>query len=77
MAKEKQELFDDATKVTFRKLTEEEIEFYVDTYQPFDKAGAYGAQDWLGMVGIEKIHGSYFTVMGMPMHKVYTYLRDF
>lgn len=77
LGSEKQELFDDSTKVTFRRLTEDEIAFYVDTYQPFDKAGAYGAQDWLGMVGIEKINGSYFTVMGMPMHKVYTHLRDF
>lgn len=77
LAAEKQDLFDDATKVTFRKLDEKEIEYYVDTCQPFDKAGAYGAQDWLGMVGISKIIGSYFTVMGMPMHKVYTHLRDF
>ena len=49
----------------------------MDRCQPFDKAGSYGAQDWLGMVGIERIVGSYFTVMGMPMHKVYTHLRDF
>ncbi|MDZ4715175.1 MAG: Maf family nucleotide pyrophosphatase [Cytophagales bacterium] len=77
MASEKQELFGDSTQVTFAKLTEEEIAYYVDTYKPFDKAGAYGAQDWIGMVGIERINGSYFTVMGMPMHKVYTHLRDF
>lgn len=77
LSAEKQDLFDDATKVTFRKLDLSEIEYYVHTCQPFDKAGAYGAQDWLGMVGIEKINGSYFTVMGMPMHKVYTHLRDF
>jgi septum formation protein len=77
MAAEKHDLFDDATKVTFRKLTPEEIEYYVDTCQPYDKAGSYGAQDWLGMVGIERINGSYFTVMGMPMHKVYTHLRNF
>ncbi len=77
LSAEKQDLFDDSTKVTFRKLTEKEIEYYVDTCQPFDKAGAYGAQDWLGMIGIEKINGSYFTVMGMPMHKVYTHLRDY
>jgi len=77
MAAEKHDLFDDATKVTFKKLTQEEIEYYVDTCQPYDKAGSYGAQDWLGMVGIEKINGSYFTVMGMPMHKVYKHLRDF
>jgi septum formation protein len=77
MSKEKHELFDDMTRVTFRKLSIEEIEYYVDTCKPFDKAGAYGAQDWLGMVGIERIQGSYFTVMGMPMHKVYTHLKTF
>jgi len=77
LSRTKQELFDDTTKVTFAKLTADEIAYYVDTCKPFDKAGAYGAQDWLGMVGIEKIQGSYFTVMGMPMHKVYKHLRDF
>ncbi|HEX6222777.1 MAG TPA: Maf family protein, partial [Chryseolinea sp.] len=51
-----------------------EIEFYVDQYKPFDKAGAYGAQDWIGMVAIEKIVGSYFNVMGLPIHKVYQQL---
>lgn len=77
MAKDKQDSFADATKVTFSKLTEEEITYYVDTCKPFDKAGSYGAQDWLGMVGIERIQGSYFTVMGMPMHKVYSHLKSF
>lgn len=77
LSREKQDLFDDMTKVTFRKLSTPELEYYVDRCQPFDKAGSYGAQDWLGMVGIERIIGSYFTVMGMPMHKVYTHLRDF
>ena len=77
LSKEKVVCFDDRTEVTFKKLTREEIEFYVDTCKPFDKAGAYGAQDWLGMVGIEKINGSYFTVMGMPMHSVYEELNSF
>lgn len=77
MAKEKQDLFDDKTKVTFKNLTLKEIEFYVDHCKPFDKAGAYGAQDWLGMVGIEKINGSYFNVMGLPMHLVYKHLLQF
>jgi septum formation protein len=76
-SKEKMDCFDDHTKVTFKKLTKEEIEFYVDTYKPYDKAGAYGAQDWIGMVAIKKINGSYFTVMGMPMHLVYSHLQDF
>lgn len=71
LSKEKQELFDDATEVTFKKLSQAEINFYVDTYSPYDKAGAYGAQDWIGMVAVEKIVGSYFNVMGLPIHKVY------
>lgn len=77
LSSDKQDLFDDTTRVTFRKLNQQEIEYYIDSCQPYDKAGSYGAQDWLGMVGIEKITGSYFTVMGMPMHKVYTHLQDF
>ncbi len=77
LGKEKVDTFDDRTEVTFKNLSLEEIRFYVDTYKPLDKAGAYGAQDWLGMVGIEKISGSYFTVMGLPMHKVYKHLMAF
>lgn len=76
-SKEKIDCFDDHTEVTFKILTQEEIEFYVDTYKPYDKAGAYGAQDWIGLVAIEKINGSYFTVMGMPMHLVYRHLKNF
>lgn len=68
--------FDDTTEVTFINLTEEEIIYYVDTHKPYDKAGAYGAQDFIGMVGIEKIHGSYFNVMGLPVHKVYHILKN-
>lgn len=74
LSKEKETSFDDTTEVTFKKLTEHEIEFYVDHYKPFDKAGAYGAQDWIGMVAIERITGSYFNVMGLPINKVYTTL---
>ncbi len=59
------------TKVTFRALTNEEIWFYIDNYQPFDKAGAYGIQDWLGLIAIEEIKGSYTNVMGLPTHLVY------
>jgi len=76
LSAEKEESFDDTTEVTFKKLSQAEIEFYVDTYQPYDKAGAYGAQDWIGMVAIEKITGSYFNVMGLPMHKVYQHLSN-
>jgi len=74
LSKEKEISFDDTTQVTFVSLTQEEIKFYVDQYKPFDKAGAYGAQDWIGMVAIEKIVGSYFNVMGLPIHKVYQHL---
>jgi len=74
LSREKEELFDDTTLVTFKSLTPEEISFYVDHYKPYDKAGAYGAQDWIGMVAIEKIEGSYFNVMGLPIHKVYQHL---
>ncbi len=77
LSKEKQIVFDDRTEVTFASLSLPEIEYYVDHYKPFDKAGAYGAQDWLGMIGVEKINGSYFTVMGLPIHKVYQHLQLF
>jgi septum formation protein len=73
---EKEESFDDTTQVTFRKLTQEEIEFYVDQYKPYDKAGSYGAQDFIGMIAIEKINGSYFNVMGLPIHKVYEHIKN-
>ena len=74
LSREKEESFDDTTLVTFKSLTPAEISFYVDNYKPYDKAGAYGAQDWIGMVAIEKIEGSYFNVMGLPIHKVHQHL---
>ncbi len=77
LSKTKEDYFDDRTQVTFRKVTKEEIEFYVDTYKPYDKAGSYGAQDWIGLTAIEKINGSYFTVMGLPVHRVYEQLKIF
>ncbi len=77
LSKEMEESFDDSTEVTFKKISQAEIEFYVDKHKPFDKAGAYGAQDWIGLVAIEKIVGSYFNVMGLPMHRVYTELQKF
>lgn len=73
---EKEKSFDDTTEVTFRNLKQEEIEFYVDQYKPYDKAGAYGAQDFIGMIAIEEIKGSYFNVMGLPIHKVYEHLKS-
>jgi len=74
---EKQMTFNALTKVSFRKLKIEEIEFYVNNYKPLDKAGAYGIQDWIGQVGVEKIEGSYFNVMGFPLNLVYSHLLEF
>ena len=59
------------SKVFFRKLTDEEIIFYVDRYQPYDKAGAYGIQEWIGYVGVERVEGSFYNVMGLPIQKLY------
>lgn len=67
----------DSTMVTFGQLTEEEIAHYVDRYRPFDKAGSYGVQEWLGYVAVEKLIGSYTNVMGLPTHLVYRMIRDF
>jgi septum formation protein len=68
--------FSDRTEVYFKNLSPEEINFYVTYYCPFDKAGAYGAQEWMGMIAVEKIVGSYFNVMGLPVHLVYKYLQS-
>ena len=62
------------TRVYMRTLEEWEIAYYIQNYEPYDKAGAYGIQEWIGMVGIEKIEGSYFTVMGLPVHLLYSLL---
>ncbi|MGC6431452.1 MAG: Maf family nucleotide pyrophosphatase [Jejuia sp.] len=64
------------TKVTFKALKDSEIEYYVDNFKPFDKAGAYGIQDWIGQIAVTKIEGSYFNVMGLPIHLVYKTLND-
>ena len=63
--------------VRFRKLTIEEIEYYVETHRPMDKAGAYGIQEWIGYVGIERIEGSFHNVMGLPIQTIYTKLQQF
>ncbi|MDR1156120.1 MAG: Maf family nucleotide pyrophosphatase [Bacteroidales bacterium] len=73
----KQQAFSAESKVFFRKLTGEEITFYVDRCRPYDKAGAYGIQEWIGYVGIERIEGSYYNVMGLPIQKLYRELCDF
>ncbi|WP_299013570.1 Maf-like protein [uncultured Polaribacter sp.] len=75
-SKKHQQIISDSTQVTFKTLTKEEIEYYVTTYKPFDKAGAYGIQEWIGFIGIEKIEGSYFTVVGLPVHKLYKALSN-
>jgi len=67
----------DQTDVTFAELTDEEITHYIRQYRPFDKAGSYGIQEWIGYIGCTSIHGSYFNVMGFPIHRVYAYLRKF
>ena len=71
----KQITVEDETLVTFRFLTEEEIWHYIHSYQPFDKAGAYGIQEWIGFMGVTRIEGSYFNVMGFPLHLVYEQLK--
>ena len=71
-----QKVVNDTTRVWFRELTEEEIEYYVQTYKPFDKAGSYGIQEWIGYIGIERLEGSYFNVMGLPTRLVYKTLME-
>jgi septum formation protein len=69
--------FSDSTKVTFEVLTEEEIRYYVDGFKPFDKAGAYGIQEWIGLIACSHIDGSYFNVVGLPVQKLYKELQKF
>ncbi|NJY62659.1 septum formation protein Maf [Salinimicrobium sp. CDJ15-81-2] len=64
------------TRVTFSRLEEDEIRFYIDNFRPFDKAGAYGIQEWIGLIGVEHIEGSYFNVVGLPTHLVYQTLCE-
>ncbi|OSY89208.1 septum formation inhibitor Maf [Tenacibaculum holothuriorum] len=71
-----QKIVSDITKVYFKELTDDEINYYIENYQPYDKAGAYGIQEWIGKIGIQKIEGSYFTVMGLPTHKLYEELMQ-
>ncbi|MFW6224812.1 MAG: Maf family nucleotide pyrophosphatase [Bacteroidota bacterium] len=65
------------TEVYFKTLTNEEIEYYIDQYKPYDKAGSYGIQEWIGYIGIDKINGSFYNVMGLPVEKLYTELEQF
>ncbi|MDD7914009.1 Maf-like protein [Polaribacter ponticola] len=66
----------DITTVSFKKLTDEEINYYIENYKPLDKAGAYGIQEWIGYIAIENIEGSYFNVVGLPVHKLYKELMN-
>ncbi|WP_452597296.1 Maf-like protein [Pontimicrobium sp. MEBiC01747] len=70
-----QKTVSNVTKVTFKTFTEDEIWYYINTYKPFDKAGAYGIQEWIGLIGVTKLEGSYFNVMGLPTHLVYETLN--
>jgi septum formation protein len=72
----KTETIYDITKVTFKELSDDAIHYYLEHYKPFDKAGAYGIQEWIGLIGISKIEGSYTNVVGLPTEKVYHYLNN-
>lgn len=69
--------FSKTTEVTFKVLTSEEIAYYIENYKPFDKAGAYGIQEWIGYIGITNMKGSYFNVVGLPIQSVYEHLQAF
>jgi len=77
MSTEKTELFSDTTRVWFKALSCDEINYYIKKYKPFDKAGSYGIQEWIGFIGIEKIEGTYFNVMGLPVNLLYKKLQLF
>lgn len=73
----RREVFATSTRVTFGCLTDDEIYYYIDKYRPFDKAGAYGIQEWIGFVGVERIEGSFYNVMGLPVQRIYNILKSF
>lgn len=75
--KDKQVSFGVSSEVRFSKLDDDEIEYYVSNYKPFDKAGAYGVQEWIGYVAVEYISGSYFNIMGLPIQRLYRELKKF
>ena len=74
---EKQRCFSVSTDVTFKNLKEEEIDYYIETYSPLDKAGAYGIQEWIGYIGVTALEGSYFNVMGLPVQRIWEELNAF
>lgn len=77
MTKEKERGFSVVTDVTFKELSDEEIDYYVEKYRPLDKAGAYGIQEWIGYIGVTGLNGSYFNVMGLPVQRIYNELLLF
>jgi len=77
VTREKQRQFAVTTDVTFKELSDEEINYYVETYRPLDKAGAYGIQEWIGYIGVTGLNGSYFNVMGLPVQRIYKELKLF
>lgn len=76
-SRQKQVSFSDFANVTFGQLNDSEINYYVSKYKPFDKAGAYGVQEWIGYVAVERIEGSYYNVMGLPVFRLYKELKNF
>ena len=73
---DKQQIFHAVSKVKFASLDEEEINYYINRYRPYDKAGAYGVQEWIGYIGVEQLEGSFYNVMGLPIRMLYKYLKD-
>jgi septum formation protein len=74
--KDSEKIFSSITKVYFKELSDDEINYYVEKYHPLDKAGAYGIQEWIGFIGVTKLEGSYFNVMGLPINKLYEELTN-
>ena len=77
LSRSKEHTFSESTKVTFEIMPEDEIDYYIDNYQPYDKAGAYGIQEWIGILACSHIDGSYFNVVGLPVQRLYKELQDF
>lgn len=76
LSKDKEKHFSVCTDVTFSSLSDDEIKHYINTYHPFDKAGAYGIQEWIGYIGVTGINGSYFNVMGLPVQRIYNEIKN-
>lgn len=75
--KEKTKTFSVTSKVTFETLDNQEIDYYIDNFKPYDKAGAYGVQEWIGYIGVSNVEGSYYNVMGLPTQRLYKVLKEF